>query len=194
MAGQETSPGYPALPNVVLELKRVREVIDGTAGAISVQLDNGNATCNNVLTNMASCHIAHLACHGTASINPLDSALVLHDGRLQIDALMRVPFANAKIAFLSACQTAQINPAEPDESIHMASAMLFAGFQSVVGTLWSIRDSDAPQVAESFYRHLVKDGHIEFSEAAAALHKTVKNWRSSGVSSLRWASFVHIGL
>ena len=112
----------------------------------------------------------------------------------RIDVLMRAQFVNARIAFLSACQTAQMSSEEPNESIHIAAAMLFAGFQSVVGTMWSICDSDAPQIAESFYRNLIQDGTIQFSDTAAALHRAVKDLQSSGVSSLRWASFIHIGV
>ena len=54
--------------------------------------------------------------------------------------------------------------------------LLFAGFQSVVGTMWSICDSDAPQIAESFYQNLIQDGSIQFSDTAAALHRAVKDW------------------
>jgi hypothetical protein len=38
--------------------------------------------------------------------------------------------------------------------MHLASAMLFAGFRSVVGTMWLICDADGPVVAEVLYSEL----------------------------------------
>ncbi|KAJ7818850.1 hypothetical protein B0H14DRAFT_2601032 [Mycena olivaceomarginata] len=39
----------------------------------------------------------------------------------------------------------------PDEAIHVAAAMQFAGFRSMVGTLWEMADQDGPFVAREFY-------------------------------------------
>ncbi|KAI6096165.1 CHAT domain-containing protein, partial [Pisolithus croceorrhizus] len=41
-----------------------------------------------------------------------------------------------EFAFLSACHTAQGDKATPDEAIHLAAGLQFAGFKSVIGTLW----------------------------------------------------------
>jgi CHAT domain-containing protein len=40
------------------------------------------------------------------------------------------------LAFLSACQTAMGDETTPDEMMHLAAALLFAGFRSVVATMW----------------------------------------------------------
>jgi CHAT domain-containing protein len=157
LVGQSNSPGHAPIPNVSLELKRIQAVIKTTVtNTICVPLESGDATHNNVLAEMASSHITHLACHGTASRDPLDSAVVLHDGNLKVGTLMRTPLADARLVFLSACETAQTNPSEPDESIHIAAAMLFAGFKGAIATMWAINDNDAPQIAESFYRNIIK--------------------------------------
>jgi CHAT domain-containing protein len=37
---------------------------------------------------------------------------------------------------MSACETAKGDQKQPDQVVHLAAAMLFAGFQSVVGTMW----------------------------------------------------------
>lgn len=195
LVGQSYSPGHTPIPNVSLELERIQTVIRTTVtNTICVQLESGDATHNNVLAEMTSSHITHLACHGTASHDPLDSALVLHDGNLKVGTLMRTPLTDARLVFLSACETAQTNPSEPDESIHIAAAMLFAGFKGAIATMWAISDNDAPQIAESFYRNITRGGTVNFSNAAASLCRAVREGRESGMSPLHWAPFIHVGL
>lgn len=189
------SPGHAPIPNVSLELRRIQAVIGTTTTkTVCVQLENEDATHNNVLAEMASSHIIHLACHGTVSRDPLDNAVVLHDGNLKVDTLMRTSFVDARLVFLSACQTAQINPSEPDEFIHIAAAMLFAGFKGAIATMWAINDNDGPQIAESFYQGIIKGDTVDFSHAAASLCRAVREGRESGMSPLRWAPFIHVGL
>ncbi|TFK39115.1 CHAT domain-containing protein, partial [Crucibulum laeve] len=195
LACLKDAPGLPPLPNVSVEVQLIKDTLAYNASDISsICLEDNEATCNVVLESMTKAHIVHLACHGTSMDNPLESAIILHDGRIKVDQLMRTPFPNAKLVFLSACQTAQMNPSEPDEYIHIAAAMLFAGFKSVIGTMWSINDSDAPLIAKSFYQHLMKDGKINFADVSLALHNAVRELRATGVSPLQWVPFIHIGL
>jgi CHAT domain-containing protein len=39
-------------------------------------------------------------------------------------------------AYLSACETAKGDAKQPDQVMHLAAAMLFAGFKHVVATMW----------------------------------------------------------
>jgi CHAT domain-containing protein len=81
----------------------------------------------------------HLSCHGVQDAShPLQSGFYLHDGKLTIAELMKLNLSNASIAFLSACETAKGDGNQPDEIVHLAAAMLFCGFRSIVGTLWSV--------------------------------------------------------
>ena len=43
---------------------------------------------------------------------------------------------NASLAFLSACETAMGAEDLPDEAMHLAASLLFAGFGGVVATMW----------------------------------------------------------
>ncbi|KAF8983839.1 CHAT domain-containing protein [Cyathus striatus] len=191
LAGMEKASGYPVLPNVIQEIQHIQKTV---VAAQTKTLMDSQATCINLLENMANAHLVHLACHGIASPDPLDSAIILHDGHLKIDKLIRVPFKNAKLVFLSACQTAKVNPLEADESIHIAAAMLTAGFKSVVATLWSINDCDAPIVAKAFYGGLIGEGCVNVQDAALALHRATDELRKTGVSPLRWVPFIHMGV
>ncbi|KAJ6522099.1 hypothetical protein DFH09DRAFT_938562 [Mycena vulgaris] len=40
------------------------------------------------------------------------------------------------LAVLRACQTAMGDEKLPDEAVHLAASLLFAGFRSVVATMW----------------------------------------------------------
>ena len=72
--------------------------------------------------------------------------------------------------------------------------MLMAGYESVVATMWSIQDNDAPIVAEKFYKYLIEAGG-DSGRAAYALHDAVAhlaNLRGEN-NFVRWAPFIHLG-
>lgn len=49
---------------------------------------------------------------------------------------MRLELKDALFAFLSARETATRNTENPNATVHLAAAMLFAGFQNMVATMW----------------------------------------------------------
>jgi len=51
------------------------------------------------------------------------------------------------LAFLSACQTAIGDEELIDEALYIAAGTLFAGYGGVIGSMWSISDRYAPEVA-----------------------------------------------
>ncbi|EIN04850.1 hypothetical protein PUNSTDRAFT_75453 [Punctularia strigosozonata HHB-11173 SS5] len=86
--------------------------------------------------------ILHLACHAHQDPdNPLESGFVMHDEMLTIEKLMAIPLQRAFMAFLSACETAKGDKNQPDQTIHLAATMLYAGFKTVIATLWCVRDT-----------------------------------------------------
>ena len=81
--------------------------------------------------------ILHLASHGVQDFdNPLNSGFLLRDARMSLEQLMPIPLPKAFLAFLSACETAKGDQRYIDQAIHLAATMLFAGFRSVIGTMW----------------------------------------------------------
>jgi len=73
--------------------------------------------------------------------------------------------------------------------------MLFVGYRSVIATMWSIRDKDAPVVADEVYRHLLSVEQPDSTQAAGVLHHAVARLRkeSPEISFLFWVPFIHIG-
>ncbi|KAJ3538529.1 hypothetical protein NMY22_g5126 [Coprinellus aureogranulatus] len=119
---------------------------------------------------------------------------------------MKLDLKGADLAFLSACQTGEGDRGIPEEAVHLAAAMLNAGYRGVVATMWSIQDGYAPEVAQDFYEHLLgacnRDDrglvHLDGSNAAYALHYAVQQLRKkmdvSDIGFLAWVPYVHFGL
>lgn len=135
LIGQPDSTNLPSLPYTRLEVECVQNIVPvdsliNTPEAHGISVDE-------VLTHVADSHILHIACHGTQDqSNPLNSGFELMDGRLTLDQLMHVRIPNAKLAYLSACESAGMDEGRPDEGLNLAGAMIFAGFKSVIATMW----------------------------------------------------------
>ncbi|KAH8818693.1 CHAT domain-containing protein [Flagelloscypha sp. PMI_526] len=165
-------------------------------------LSRSQATVSAVIKHLKSHSWVHLACHGVDKYpDPMESSFHLHDGCLTLAMLMQNSIRNAQFAFLSACQTATGERTLSDESMHLTSGMLAAGFPSVVGTMWSIQDTTTPEVAEAFYAVLFEEGQkSEWKmkpEPAYALHFALRSLRAQGTGDrqlMKWVPFVHYGI
>ena len=83
---------------------------------------------------------------------------------------------NPKFAYLSACHTTVGDAESPDEAIHLASTMQFAGFRSVIGTMWAVAIAETNKVTSVFYKHIVDEsGRLDHTCAAFALRKTMRS-------------------
>ncbi|KAG8884018.1 hypothetical protein FRB98_002659 [Tulasnella sp. 332] len=120
----------------------------------------------------------------------------LQDKPLLMQEITRTDLPDAEFAFLSACHTATGDRNTPNEGLHLAAAMQFAGFRGVVGTLWAMDDVDGPDVAESFYRYMFRNGGdgVNYEDAAKGVHEISKALRKSKVPLDRWINFIHVGL
>jgi CHAT domain-containing protein len=117
----------------------------------------------------------------------------MHDGHLTLARIAQKPLDRAQFAFLSVCQSAKGSTLFPHESVHIAAGLQFAGFCSVVGTMWSIHDEYGPSMATNFYEHLFNSGATA-SDAAGALHLAVQQLHNDQVPLTQWVSFIHIGI
>ncbi|QKV73650.1 CHAT domain-containing tetratricopeptide repeat protein [Amycolatopsis sp. Hca4] len=158
------------------------------------------ATRESVATNLATCDIAHFACHGEADwLDPAQGKLLLHDhiaNPLTVQRLVALQLTKATLAYLSACDTTTVTTKHANEAIHLTGALQLAGFRSVVGTLWSIDDAAGAVVARTFYEHLTNYGtrRPEPGKVAHALHQALRAYRNSiPVYFDQWASYVHSG-
>jgi CHAT domain-containing protein len=110
----------------------------------------------------------------------------MRDGPLMIKDIIQSDWQDPEFAFLSACHTTVGDEESPDELIHLAAAMQFSGFRSVIGSMWTVDDEAAQEVVSAFYGNLVDgSGRLDCARAAMALHKAVKN---CGAIMFHWNS------
>jgi CHAT domain-containing protein len=136
---QPDAPNHGCLPDTEKELRNIEKHVPSHS-LIRLGVKNNPATVHDVLFHLPRSHIVHFACHGDQNANdPLESCLILHDGKpLKVKEIMAQPMPNALLAFLCACETAMGAEKLPDEAMHIAASLLFAGFRGVVATMWSV--------------------------------------------------------
>ncbi|EUC57647.1 aromatic di-alanine and TPR containing protein [Rhizoctonia solani AG-3 Rhs1AP] len=192
--GQPNTPEHSALPGTARELAYVQE--HTSRHSHYSRLNSSQATVAAVLDAMEQHDWVHFACHAHQNVSdPTKSGFFLHDGTLDLAEINRRSFKGKGLAFLSACQTATGDERLADEAIHLASGMLMAGYSSVIATMWSVHDEDAPLVADKVYARLMKDGKVGNGEAGRALHDAVATLRDRvGEQKFeRWVPYIHIG-
>lgn len=184
------------LPGTTREVNIIQAVQSQTRRLHVTALSGEDATVETVLQSMKTSNWIHLACHGVQDpIKPTNSAFLIN-GQLTLNDIMKQSFSHTELAVLSACQTARGDSELPEEAIHLAAGMLMAGYGSVIGTMWSIRDDDAPIIAERFYNYLVVEADGDGTKSAYALHNAVAHLRDSryGCGFDRWVPFIHLGV
>ena len=193
VVAQPATPGFGLLPGVTKEVNSIQKYLPGRP----VILNAEEATVSAVSRAMKDHTWVHFACHGIQdSVDSTNSAFALYDGKLRISDLMKIYSKGAELAVLSACQTAIGDDSHPEESMHLAGGMLAAGFRSVIGTLWSIGDSDAPIVAQELYKVLGEQrSRGERTSPVYALHEAVRILRERVGEEMfvKWIPFVHFG-
>ncbi|KAG1830279.1 CHAT domain-containing protein [Suillus subalutaceus] len=166
---------------VAPELATVAKRLEPVVSSFTL-LEDSDATVQGALDALNYNQWLHLACHGMPNRQqPFESSFAMRDGPLMIKDIIRSNWQNSEFAFLSACHTTVGDEKSPDESIHLAAAMQFCGFRSVIGSMWSVDDEVARQVASVFYRKLIRvddSRRLDCTHAAVALHKAVKSLRN----------------
>ncbi|KAL4771210.1 CHAT domain-containing protein [Aspergillus nidulans var. acristatus] len=195
-----TTPQGRPLPGVEDEITAIQQAA-GALYRIQVQQHPGS---EDVLQAIQETDIVHFACHGSCNpVDPSESHLLLQNNRLSPPVVDRLSVKRisdlvlhrARIAFLSACSTAQVTAHRlTDEAIHLASAFQVAGFGHVIASLWSADDAACAAIARAFYSHLAQESARLFSNrlVAEALHNAVLEVRKTE-RPVVWASFVHYG-
>ena len=142
----------------------------------------------------------HFACHGTLEAGkPFEAGFELYgETRLTLLEIVRSHVPTAEFAFLSACHTAEVTKGSMmDEGLHLAAAVQYCGFRSVVGTMWAMLDEDGQELAENFYKALFSNSRRDqgtpyHERSAKALQSAVKKLRRKRHITLeRWVNFVH---
>ncbi|MFJ8588886.1 CHAT domain-containing protein [Streptomyces sp. NPDC093595] len=186
--------GLPRLP----EARREAEWLAGAVPGARL-LSDGRATREAVGARLREHPYVHFACHAVGDpLRPSGNRLVLHDHAdrpLTVRDVARLRLPDARLAYLSACDTLRTSPELADESVSIVGAFQMAGFPHVVGALWPVDDAVGARIARAVYRSLrTQDGGLRVTGTAVALHAAVREVRADypATPSL-WACLVHAG-
>ncbi|EIN11248.1 hypothetical protein PUNSTDRAFT_28277, partial [Punctularia strigosozonata HHB-11173 SS5] len=191
---QPVGEEWESIPYTLAEVSGVKELIPSATLLGSIE---EGAT----IQDFRSASVVHLACHGIQDgSDPLQSGFALRDGMLTVSRIMELDAPNAAVAFLSACESAMGDGGLPDESVHLAAAMLFLGFRSVVGTMWYVAMDDAsgPKVAHQVYEAMLagnRHGDFDYGCIPRALDLAMRELREDKETPIDdWALWIHMGI
>jgi CHAT domain-containing protein len=200
MIGQCTVPkllviGQPSdtLPMVQDEIDNVQQLGDFVDVIVGT-----DASRDAVLRDLQQHSWVHFACHGHMGDDsqPFHASFELHDGHLTLLDLIPVRLTNVEFAFLAACHSAAGDSSTPDETIHLAAALQFCGFQSVVGTMWATADRAGPIISKEFYKYMFRnpEGNVaDVRDSAKAPNLAIRALWKERAPLEDWVAFVHIG-
>ena len=144
--------GFKSLTFARVEVERIARLFRGR----SELLCESQATREELAKRLGFATHLHFACHAQFNANqPLSSGFFLSGGNLQLGDVMKLPkFNRARLAVLSACQTAITDFNHlPEEAIGLPAGFLQTGVPGVIGTLWQVDDVSTALLLIKFYEY-----------------------------------------
>jgi CHAT domain-containing protein len=192
------------LPYTDLEVETIHPLF-GPKSTVLKQHAATKAALERSHSTLASSTCLHFSCHGTFNFaQPQLSALILADSHVdsqpddadpdrylhQLDGsaidltkcltlldLFQLDLRQARLVVLSACETglSEINSLS-DEFVGLSSGFLFAGCNSVIGTLWTVSDISTGLLMAEFYRLLKLQEQTQRQTDVAIALKQAQHW------------------
>ncbi|KAG1842525.1 CHAT domain-containing protein [Suillus subalutaceus] len=184
------------LDSVEPELDLVLSLLPPPPTVSSTKIMSIDATKSRALCALRDNTWLHFACHGTQKFDePVKSAFLMRDHPLSLLDIIQMDLSQHQFAFLAACETARGAFSTPDEVIHLAAGLQFAGVKSVVGTLWKVNDSTVQRLVKAFYKNLCGNSKMNPKRAALALHQAIHSLAHDKDMPLdQRIVFIHIGI
>jgi CHAT domain-containing protein len=170
--------------------RREAEAVAAQLGA--TPLLGAAATVANTRRLLAGAPWVHLAAHGHYQhVDPLSSGVVLADGVLAARELLGGFAPRAMV--LSACETGHQAAATGDELWGLARALLYAGAQTALLSLWRVLDRTTERLMTRFYAALLASTEPAVPAVAAALRTAMLQTREEDSRAFFWAPFTLLG-
>jgi CHAT domain-containing protein len=190
--GVADAEGQRSLGEVTSELAALAELVPADRLTVLVGTD---ATRDAIREQLVGHRWAHFSCHGTQDLrDPSRGGLVLSDGTLTITDIAAGQY-HADFVGLSACKTATGGVDLLDEAITLSAALHYTGCRHVIGTLWSVYDSDhTTRLFRTVYQEMIKNGRLYPHRSALALHRATRALRDTATDQPSvWTPFTHTG-
>lgn len=185
----------PELPEAEQEALDIAKLFNTTA------IVRNHATKANILKKMPTARLVHLATHGlleygsrsnAGSVEGLGvpGAIALSpslndDGLLSASEIINLRL-QAELVVLSACKTGE-GRISGDGVIGLSRSFISAGVESVVVSLWSVRDVETSKLMRYFYQTLQDN-----PDKASALRQAMLMTMKDKPEPLYWAAFTLI--
>ena len=170
--GYQDQPRLPALNCSVAEAQAIANIV-----GVTPMLDPA-ATESAFAHALQTCRFVHLRAHGKHNVDaPLFQTVFLapgagHDGRLRAHEVLPLDLHGLELVTLGACETALGRTDISDNLRGMPAALLLAGAQAVVGTMWPVDAEASTTFFTELYRSLTVDAADLIEAFAVAQHAT----------------------
>ncbi|MEO8893565.1 MAG: CHAT domain-containing tetratricopeptide repeat protein [Coleofasciculaceae cyanobacterium] len=178
----------PSLPGAETEAKAIAKLLNTQA------IIGKDATKANILKQLKTARIAHLATHGLLDdfkLSGIPGAIALapsgnDNGLLTASEIFDLKL-NAELVVLSACDTGR-GDIKGDGVIGLSRSLISAGVSSIIVSLWSVPDAPTASLMTEFYRQLPQNPN-----KATALRNAMLTTMKQHPNPRDWAAFTLIG-
>jgi CHAT domain-containing protein len=187
--------GFEPLPNVPLELERIKKL-----GISNKSLINNQFTSKEIQTEIddSSFPIVHLATHAQFSSNAEDTFILFWDRRINVKQLGNLlqdntlkPRRPIELLVLSACETAI---GDQRAALGLAGVAVRSGARSTLATLWSVQDESTAKFMGELYSQLEQAKKTKLNKAQALQQAQLALLKDKQYSNPHfWAPFVVVG-
>ena len=194
LIGNPISPDqkFPNLPNASAEIANVARHFQSADESIFVR--NQALPSAYIDSNPGEYSLVHFVAHGTSSsASPLDSAIVLTRNPANPDSfklyardVMQHPL-HADLVAISACYGSGSRVYGGEGLVGLSWAFLRAGAHNVIGSLWEVSDSAAPQIMDQMYSEIAAGRSPDAALRDAKL--TMIDAKNVFRKPLYWATF-----
>ncbi|QLJ02668.1 CHAT domain-containing protein [Streptomyces sp. NEAU-sy36] len=161
-----------SLPGARSELAEIRTLFEPTGQTVAAV--GAEATVGWLLEHLAEASYLHLSCHGTAELVGRGGSLVLADGVLDMEALVRCRLPSCRLVVAGACQTGRYEVVDaPDEFTGLPGGFLQAGAACAITSLWQVNDLATALLMTRLYELLAPGADGE--EPVSALRRA-RTW------------------
>ncbi|MEQ8926123.1 MAG: CHAT domain-containing tetratricopeptide repeat protein, partial [Fulvivirga sp.] len=184
----------PNLPGSKKELEDLNSILTSKGyGTENLLEENANES-EIKIQDFRQYKYVHLATHGVVNeTNPALSRIyfnssVIEDGNLFTGEIYNLQF-DTDLVTLSACETGLGKLSKGEGVIGLSRALLYAGANNLVVSLWSVSDNSTADLMTSFYENMSSASYTQpLKQAKAELIKTKEY-----AEPYFWAPFILIG-
>jgi hypothetical protein len=166
----------------------------------ALRLDPAEVNARSLTRGIGEVGWLHVASHAfTDAADPFASGLRLSGtDRFTLRELANVDHGHLLGAILSACKTNVPDPDLPDETLSLASGLLFGGCRAVIASSWEVPDPATAELMRRYYTiwqpntssmaSALRDAQLTFANGDES-----ENWRPEWREPYYWAGFSYVG-